>query len=170
MCQLDRLRSLRGEIYEIARKHKADKVYVFGSCARGEETPDSDIDLLVELPQLSPEELTSAPPGEASSAIRDRVVAARERQYARMMRVCGRQLCNSRLTPRMLHNFCAVTPSQELLLREAIRRFKLSPRAYDRILKVARTIADLAGSGNIRDEHLFEAVNYRNCQALAPVR
>jgi hypothetical protein len=49
MCQLDRLRSLRSEIYEIARKHKADKVYVFGSCARGEETPDSDVDLLVEL-------------------------------------------------------------------------------------------------------------------------
>ena len=49
MCQLDRLRSLRGEIYKIARKHKAEKVYGFGSCARGEETPDSDIDLLVEL-------------------------------------------------------------------------------------------------------------------------
>ena len=49
MCQLDRLRSLRGEIYEIARKHKADKVYVFGSCARKEETPDSDVDFLVEL-------------------------------------------------------------------------------------------------------------------------
>ena len=49
MCQLDRLRSLRSGIYEIARKHKADKVYVFGSCARGEETPDSDIDFLVEL-------------------------------------------------------------------------------------------------------------------------
>ena len=49
MCQLDRLRSLRNEIYEIARKHKAEKVYVFGSCARGEETPDSDVDFLVEF-------------------------------------------------------------------------------------------------------------------------
>ena len=49
MCQLDRLRSLRGEIYEIARKHKAYKVYVFGSCARKEETPESDVDFLVEL-------------------------------------------------------------------------------------------------------------------------
>ena len=49
MCQLDRLRSLRGEIYEIARKHKADKVYLFGSCARKEETPESDVDFLVEL-------------------------------------------------------------------------------------------------------------------------
>ena len=49
MCQLDRLRSLRGDIYAIARKHKAGKVYVFGSCARKEETPDSDVDLLVEL-------------------------------------------------------------------------------------------------------------------------
>lgn len=49
MCQLDRLRSLRSEIYEIARKHKAAKVYVFGSCARMEETPGSDVDFLVEL-------------------------------------------------------------------------------------------------------------------------
>ena len=56
------------------------------------------------------------------------------------------------------------------MLREAIRRFKLSPRAYDRILKVARTIADLAGSENLRDEHLFEAVNYHNCRALGPER
>ena len=128
------------------------------------------IDLLVELPQLSPEELTSAPPGEASSVIRDRVVAARERQYARMKRACGRELCNSRLTPRYLREFCKVTPTQELMLREAIRRFKLSPRAYDRILKVARTVADLAGSESLRDEHLFEAVNYRNCRALGPER
>ena len=49
MCQLDRIRSLRGEIYEIARKHKADKVYVFGSCARMEETPDSDVDFSAEF-------------------------------------------------------------------------------------------------------------------------
>ncbi|MBO7088912.1 MAG: nucleotidyltransferase domain-containing protein, partial [Lentisphaeria bacterium] len=49
MCQLDRLHSLRREIYEIARKHKAEKVYVFGSCARKEETPDSDVDFLVDL-------------------------------------------------------------------------------------------------------------------------
>ena len=53
MCQLDRLRSLRGEIYEIARKYKADKVYVFGSCARGEETPDSDVDFIVEFHDAS---------------------------------------------------------------------------------------------------------------------
>lgn len=49
MCQLDRLRSLRSELYKIARKHKADKVYVFGSCARKEETPDSDVDFIVEF-------------------------------------------------------------------------------------------------------------------------
>ena len=49
MCQLDRLRSLRGELYDIARKHKAGKIYVFGSCARNEETPDSDIDFVVEF-------------------------------------------------------------------------------------------------------------------------
>ena len=123
------------------------------------------IDLLVELPQLRPEELTNAPAGESSAAVRSRVIAARERQYARSAKYGGKY-CNSRLTPRMLREVCSVTPSQELLLREAIRRFKLSPRAYDRILKVARTIADLAGSAALRDEHLFEAVNYRNCPAL----
>ncbi len=128
------------------------------------------IDLLVELPQLSPEELTSAPPGEASATIRERVMAARERQYARSRAATGREFCNSRLAPRQLREFCTVTPTQELMLREAIRRFKLSPRAYDRILKVARTIADLAGSEKLRDEHLFEAVNYRNCRALGTER
>ena len=69
--------------------------------------------------------------------------------------------CNAQLSSRDLQKFCTVAPSGQMLLRQAISHYKLSPRAYDRILKVARTIADLAGSADIRDEHLFEAINYR---------
>ena len=68
---------------------------------------------------------------------------------------------NSQLTPKTLQRFCALQSSGEKILKDAINRFKLSPRAYTRILKVARTIADLAGSEQISDEHLFESINYR---------
>ena len=63
--------------------------------------------------------------------------------------------------PRELNMFCNITPDSALLLRQAINKFHLSPRAHDRILKVARTIADLAGSENIRAEHLLEGITYR---------
>ena len=66
------------------------------------------------------------------------------------------------MTPKLLREFCAVSPTQELMLREAIRRFKLSPRAYDRILKVARTIADLDASEHIQSHHIAEAIGYRS--------
>ena len=69
--------------------------------------------------------------------------------------------CNAQLSSRDLQEFCRLSAGSQLLLRQAITRFKLSPRAYDRILKVARTIADLAGCVDIRDEHIFEAINYR---------
>ena len=62
---------------------------------------------------------------------------------------------------RELQKFCRLSPKGNSILRQAINFFKLSPRAYDRILKVARTIADLAGTENIAEEHLYEAVNYR---------
>jgi magnesium chelatase family protein len=63
--------------------------------------------------------------------------------------------------PKELNMFCSITPDSTLLLRQAIQKFHLSPRAHDRILKVARTIADLAGSANIAPEHLLEAITYR---------
>jgi len=117
------------------------------------------IDLQLEVGNLSQEELLRAPNGESSAAIRARVVAAREFQ---LRRFAGRPFsCNSRMTSADLQKFCVVTPGSQKLLIEAIRRFHLSPRAYDRILKVARTIADLAGSPDIAEAHLFEAVSYR---------
>ena len=68
---------------------------------------------------------------------------------------------NNQLTPKTLQQFCTLQNSGEKLLRDAVARFKLSPRAYTRILKVARTIADLAGAVSISDEHIFESINYR---------
>jgi len=123
------------------------------------------IDLRVDVPQLSRAELLAAPDGEPSAAIRARVIAARERQQARF---AGSGIfCNRQMSPRQLRAFCALDPRGEALLRSAIDRFKLSPRAYDRILKVARTIADLAGSEAIAEEHLFEAVTYRRSEFVA---
>ena len=117
------------------------------------------IDLRVPVRQLSETELLKAPDGESSAAIRERVCAARKIQQERYSRFGFH--CNSQLTPKALQKFCSLPASGETLLKDAINRFKLSPRAYTRILKVARTIADLAGSEQISDEHLFESINYR---------
>ena len=117
------------------------------------------IDLRVPVRQLSENELLKAPDGESSDVIRERVCVARKIQQERYEKFGF--FCNSQLTPKALQQFCTLQKSGETLLRDAINRFKLSPRAYTRILKVARTIADLDGSSVIKDEHLFESVNYR---------
>jgi magnesium chelatase family protein len=122
------------------------------------------IDLHVELKQLSQDELLSAPAGENSAAIRARVIKAREIQLTRL-KTYGK-FCNSQLNSKELQIFCQLSRSSITLLRQAITQLKLSPRAYDRILKVARTIADLANSHNIEDAHIFEAISYRKTEIL----
>ena len=117
------------------------------------------IDLQLEVRQLSQDELLAAPDGEPSAKIRERVIRARQLQQERLGQ--RKLYCNAQLSSRDLQEFCRLSAGSQLLLRQAITRFKLSPRAYDRILKVARTIADLAGCVDIRDEHIFEAINYR---------
>lgn len=117
------------------------------------------IDLQVDVRQLNQDELLRAPDGESSASIRRRVAIARkiqERRYAPYG-----FYCNAQLSSRGLQTFCKLTPAEENMLRSAITRFKLSPRAFDRVLKVARTIADLAGRQNIGEDHLFEAITYR---------
>lgn len=118
------------------------------------------IDLHVEVRQLTQDELVNVPAGESSAVIRERVIGARKIQENRFK---GRRgiYCNARMGSAELQQFCALSPAGETLLRQAIERFKLSPRAYDRILKVARTIADLAGAEQIPESAIFEAVNYR---------
>ena len=120
------------------------------------------IDLQVDVRQLTQDELLGAPDGESSAVIRRRVAIARKIQEHRYAE-CG-YYCNAQLDSRGLQNFCKLTPAGENLLRTAISRFKLSPRAFDRVLKVARTIADLNGRQDIGENHLFEAVTYRKSQ------
>lgn len=118
------------------------------------------IDLHVEAPALSFTELRTTQPGETSAAIRARVNAARQRQHDRLRG--GRVVANARLTHAQIRRHCAVPPALGDLLQQAMERLSLSARAYDRILKVARTIADLAGADHIESRHLLEAIQYRS--------
>ena len=119
------------------------------------------IDLHVELAALTDDELLAKNgPAEPSAAIRERVIRARKIQHDRFD---GSGItCNGRMEPAQLLKYCQLDRSTETLIRHAIEEFALSARAYDRILRVARTIADLAGSENIRREHIFEAIGYRS--------
>ena len=117
------------------------------------------IDLRVAVRQLSQDELLKAPGGESSAVIRARVIAARERQTKRYEQFGI--YTNSQLEGALLQKFCQPSSSGETLLREAVSRLKLSPRAYTRLMKTARTIADLANCEKITDDHLLEAISYR---------
>jgi len=113
------------------------------------------IDLQVEVAALTTDEIASVEPGEPSSSIRERVEAARQIQRERFAR------CNAEMTSRHLRRHCALDPSTQRLLISAIERLGLSARAHDRILKVARTIADLASVERIESAHVAEAIQYR---------
>ena len=119
------------------------------------------IDLHVEVTPVAFSELSSTKSSERSSVIRERVIAARERQAERYKNNPG-IYCNAQINSKMLKEICVIdTPSQNLL-KAAMEKLNLSARAYDRILKVARTIADLSSSENIKAEHLAEAIQYRS--------
>ncbi len=118
------------------------------------------IDLHVEVPQVKFREMTSEKTGESSAEIRERVICARKRQQARLK---GTKIsCNARLGTRELKNFCALDEPTKELLKFAMSDLNLSARAYDRILKVARTIADIAGAENISSDHISEAIQFRS--------
>ncbi|MCB4756808.1 MAG: YifB family Mg chelatase-like AAA ATPase [Elusimicrobia bacterium] len=118
------------------------------------------IDLHVEVPSLKVDEITEeSVPGETSAVIRDRVMKARHIQRSRFQQPGLYE--NGQMGIRQIRLYCRVDEDGKRLLRLAIRKLGLSARAYDRILKVARTIADLAGSDPIRSEHLSEAISYR---------
>ncbi|MCR5549923.1 MAG: YifB family Mg chelatase-like AAA ATPase [Bacteroidales bacterium] len=119
------------------------------------------IDLHVEVVPVSHEELASSKPVEKSADIRKRVVAAREIQKARFANHYN-IFCNAQMTSRMVRQYCIIDEMGQQILKDAMDRLGLSARAYDRILKVARTIADLDGSPNIEIGHLSEAINFRN--------
>jgi magnesium chelatase family protein len=113
------------------------------------------IDLHIEVPAVAPEDLARAATGETSAAVRQRVMQARERQLQRQHKM------NARLIAPEVDRHCTPEPRGADLLDQAIRRLGLSARGYHRILKVARTIADLAGEANIGAAHVAEAIRYR---------
>ena len=119
------------------------------------------IDLHVEVPVVPFKQLSQMKSGESSSAIRERVIKARQIQEHRYVNDKG-IYCNAQMTERMLHQYAEPDDASLDMLRLAMERLSLSARAYSRILKVARTIADLEGSEHIQSHHIAEAIGYRS--------
>jgi magnesium chelatase family protein len=119
------------------------------------------IDLHVEVTPVAFHELSSMKAQESSSIIRQRVIAAREVQVKRFQAYEG-IYCNAQMSSKLLKEICIINVTGQNLLRSAMEKLNLSARAYDRILKVSRTIADLSQSDEIRTEHLAEAIQYRS--------
>ena len=124
------------------------------------------IDIQCEIQAVPFAQLSQQQPGEPSAAIRERVIRARQIQEQRFSALAangkGRVHCNAQMTERMVHQFAEPDAASLEMLRLAMERLKLSARAYTRILKVARTIADLEGSERVESVHIAEAIGYRN--------
>jgi magnesium chelatase family protein len=122
------------------------------------------IDIQLEVPEVKFRDIVSRTPAESSAAIRARVTRARERQTVRF---AGRRMfANARMGPKEVKQFCRLPAEAEKLLEMAVTKLGFSARAYDRVLKVARTIADLEGIEGIATPHVSEAVQYRMLDRL----
>jgi magnesium chelatase family protein len=120
------------------------------------------IDIHIEVPRVDYEKLSSDRLGETSSTIRQRVQVARDVQIARFSNIASSDIaCNADMRIAEIRKFCKLDETGENLIRAAMRQLNLSARGYHRILKLARTIADLAGSETIQTPHLAEALQYR---------
>ena len=119
------------------------------------------IDIQVEVESVPFEDISKAPKGEPSCAIRERVINARRLQMERYKDIKGVH-CNAQMNTALLQKYVQLNDETMTLLRNAMKKFNLSARAYDRILKVARTIADLEGSETVEKQHIAEAIGYRN--------
>lgn len=123
------------------------------------------IDVHVEIPAVKPRDLMGRPGGESSAAIRDRVIEARERQRHRFRNAPG-VFANAHMGPREVRTWCRLDERGEDLLQTAIRKLGLSARAYHRVLKLARTIADVDGLDDIASFHVAEAIQYRSLDRM----
>ena len=121
------------------------------------------IDIHIEVPRMKFDKLASEKLGESSESIRQRVIKAREKQQARF-RNTDDVIANSEMTNQQMKEFCQLGEKELDLLRKAVNQLQLSARAYHRIIKIARTISDLAGADNIEIPHLAEAIQYRQRQ------
>ncbi len=117
------------------------------------------VDIFVEVPHIEYEKLTDERLGEPSESVQSRVTAARERQQRRF--AGGRLTANAEMTPTEIRQHCGVDAAAQGLLQTAMKQLHLSARAFHRILKLARTIADLEASDEIKAAHVAEAVQYR---------
>ena len=118
------------------------------------------IDIHLEVPAVAYRDLASQAPEETSATVRARVEGARRRQRELFAGMPG-LYANAHMTAREIRRFCRLTDSVEILLRRAVGRLGLSARAYHRVLKIARTIADLAGMDELEVAHVGEAIQYR---------
>jgi magnesium chelatase family protein len=119
------------------------------------------IDIHLAVPAVSYPDLVAGLPGEPSRVVRERVASARERQRRRFRALSGVRT-NAQMAAREVRRWCRGDSATDALLREAVARLGLSARAYHRVLKIARTIADLAGSHRVGAEHVAEAIQYRS--------
>ena len=119
------------------------------------------IDIQIEVVPVPFKELTELSRSESSESIRKRVVDARLIQEQRFKDLKG-IYCNAQMTPKLMRQHCVISDAGNILLKTAMEKLSLSARAYDRILKVSRTVADLENSPAILVEHLAEAINYRS--------
>jgi len=119
------------------------------------------IDIHIEVPAVQYKELRSGTAAEGSAEIRDRVLAARERQRVRFLQASEKIYSNAQMGTRQVRIFCELSPDAERLLERAMQQQGLTARAHDRILKVARTVADLDAQPAITVGHIAEAIQYR---------
>ncbi len=122
------------------------------------------IDIHINVPAVHYQQMSSTAPAESSAAIRERVVQTRSRQTQRFG--SGGPTCNAHMRPREVHRHCVLTSGGATLLKMAMEEMGLTGRAYDRILKVARTIADMDAADQIAEEHLQEAISYRTLDRM----
>ena len=119
------------------------------------------IDIHIEVPAVQYKELRGGAAAEGSAEIRDRVLKARERQRERFRKHGEKIYSNAQMTTRQIRAYCELAPDAERLLERAMQQQGLTERAHDRILKVARTVADLDGAEHLSVGHLAEAIQYR---------